>query len=133
MRQGRFPPSGKDAAVKPQSSGHRGSTAHHTMIHLLTEESGAAPQPPGKFPLGRIVATPGALAVIPHEEMHSALRRHHRGDWGDVCPQDREENERSLGDGSRLFSVFRTKAGVKFYIITEHTRDVTTCLLPDEY
>jgi hypothetical protein len=38
-----------------------------------------------------------------------------------------------LAEGDRLLSVFRTKAGVKFYIITEHDRSATTVLLPDEY
>ena len=46
---------------------------------------------------------------------------------------DREENERSLREGCRLMSVYRTTACVKFYIITEHDRSVTTVLLPDEY
>jgi len=102
------------------------------MIHLLTDEPADAP-PPGKFPLGLIVATPGALAAVPSEQMQATLRRHHDGDWGDLCEADRQENERSLSDGSRLLSVFRTKAGVKFYIITESDRSVTTALLPDEY
>lgn len=89
--------------------------------------------PPGKFPLGRIVATSGALAAVPPEEMQSALRRHHSGDWGELCEADRHENERSLSDGCRLMSVYHTKAGVKFYIITEGDRATTTALLPDEY
>ncbi len=103
------------------------------MIHLLTDQSGAAPAPAGKFPLGRIVATPGVLAAVPPDEMQSALRRNHRGDWGELCAADRSENERSLGDGCRLMSVYHTKAGVKFYIITEGDRSTTTALLPDEY
>ena len=116
------------------ATGKRGSNAHHHMIHLTTDEPGAAsPQPPGKFPLGRVVATPGVLAAVPNDEMQLALSRHHHGDWGDVCEHDRVENERSLLDGSRIFSVYRTKAGVKFYIITEAGREVTTALLPDEY
>lgn len=86
-----------------------------------------------RFPLGRVVATPGAIAAVPPEEMQSALRRHHAGDWGELCKEDRNENERSLCDGCRLMSVYHTKAGVKFYIITEGDRRATTALLPDEY
>ncbi len=70
------------------------------------------------------------------EDFHLTLFhefRHHSGDWGDVCEEDQQENERSLHAGSRLLSVFRTKAGVKFYIITEHDRSVTTVLLPEGY
>jgi len=103
------------------------------MIHLTTDETGAPQAPEGKFPLGHTVATPGAIATVPKDEMQAALFRHHHGDWGDVCQNDRLENERSLHDGSRLLSVFHTKAGTKFYIITEHDRSVTTVLLPEEY
>ena len=104
------------------------------MIHLTTDELAGAPAPKlGKFPLGRIVATLGAIAVIPNEELLNALSRHHHGDWGDLCEHDRQENERSLLDGCRLMSVYHSKAGVKFYIITESDRRTTTALLPDEY
>jgi len=102
------------------------------MIHSTDYEPGAQP-PAEKFPLGRIVTTPGALADVPADEIQSAIARHHHGDWGDVCKADRQENERRLLDGCLLFSVFHTKAGVKFYVITEHDLYVTTILLPDEY
>lgn len=102
------------------------------MIHLTAYEPGAQP-PPEKFPLGRVVATPGVLAKVPDDEIQSALSRHHHGDWGEVCKADWRANEQGLAEGDRLHSVFRTKAGVKFYIITEHDRSATTVLLPDEY
>ena len=35
-----------------------------------------------RFPLGRTVATPGALAL--GIDLASYLRRHHCGDWGDL-------------------------------------------------
>lgn len=103
------------------------------MIHLTTYEPGATQPPEGKFPLGRTVTTPGALADVLAEEMQAALFRHHHGDWGDVGEDDWQENERSLREGFRLLSIFHTKAGVKFYIITEHDRSATTVLLPEEY
>lgn len=103
------------------------------MIHLLTDQPGAAAPRPGKFPLGQIVATPGALEAVPPDEMHAALSHHHHGEWGDIGEEDRQENERSLRDGCRVLSVFHTKGGVKFYVITEHDRSVTTVLLPEEY
>jgi len=88
---------------------------------------------PGLFPLGALVATPGALEQVPHEERLIALSRHARGDWGDIDPEDRAENELSLREGFRLFSVYYTENKVKFWIITEADRSVTTILLPDEY
>ena len=86
-----------------------------------------------KFSLGLIVATQGALAAVASDEMQAALRRHHSGEWGDLCEDDHRENERGLREGFRLVSVYRTKDGVKFYVITEHDRSVTTVLLPEEY
>lgn len=98
------------------------------------------------FPLGHVVATPGAIeALAEHygnrwrEGAHGLLRRHQRGDWGDICPEDRGLNERSLEDGTRLLSVYKLPqrvpgaCPVKLWIITEADRSATTLLLPDEY
>jgi hypothetical protein len=79
------------------------------------------------------VATPGALEALSREEITEALSRHHRGDWGEVGPQDWQENEMSLREGFRLFSVYRTAKGEKFWVITEADRSATTILLPSEY
>jgi hypothetical protein len=86
-----------------------------------------------KFRLGNIYATPGVLASIPHDEVIRALARHLSGDWGDVDAEDREENDYSLGRRLRLLSAYHSRAGVKFWIITEADRSATTVLLPDEY
>ena len=86
-----------------------------------------------KFPLGRLVATPNALEHIPNPEIMAALQRHLTGDWGDVDEHDREENEFALTRSLRLFSVYRSAKGVKFWIITEADRSATTVLLPEDY
>jgi len=88
-----------------------------------------------KFPLGRIVATPGALEAIQEagQEPAEFLLRHQAGDWGDVCEEDRQENELSLKKGFRLLSVYYTAKGVKLWVITEADRSATTILLPEEY
>ena len=87
----------------------------------------------GKFPLGQTMSTPGALEAIPPDEMLRAMQRHAAGDWGDCCADDWAENELSLREGFRLFSVYHTAAGRKFWIITEADRSATTILLPDDY
>lgn len=115
------------------ATGKRGSTAHHHMIDLMSSESGASNPPSEKFPLGHVVSTPGALASIPHDEMQAALRRHHSGDWGDLDDDDKYLNDRALQNDSRLFSQYHAKSRVKFWIITESDRSVTTVLLPSEY
>ena len=86
-----------------------------------------------KFPLGEIVITRNAHQIIPAADVQQALVRHASGDWGDVCEEDRQENELSLQEGYRLLSVYHDSAGVKFWIITEADRSVTTVLLPDDY
>lgn len=86
-----------------------------------------------KFPLGRPLVTANAIAVIPHDEIVQALRRHLLGDWGTLDAEDWQANERALRTGGRLFSLYHSTAGVKFYVITEWDRSVTTVLLPEDY
>jgi hypothetical protein len=88
---------------------------------------------PPLFSLGKIVATPGALEYVPPADRVIALLRHSRGDWGDTGPEDSADNELSLKDGFRLLSVYHTESKLKFWIITEADRSVTTILLPEEY
>jgi hypothetical protein len=88
----------------------------------------------GPLPLGRIVATPGALQVLREEgeDPLNYLTRHRSGDWGDLDIHDRRENERSLKHGWRVVSSYSVGEGC-IWIITEADRSVTTILLPDEY
>jgi hypothetical protein len=87
------------------------------------------------FPPGRLVATPGALALL--EQLNKSplefLSRHLRGDWGDLCQEDKTENELSLKYGYRLLSSYQVTDTEKVWIITEADRSVTTLLLPEEY
>ncbi len=87
------------------------------------------------FPLGQVVATPGALRALEHAEQmpHAFLDQHVHGAWGDLDEEDWEANERALREGLRLVSVYYTSAGEKMYIITEWDRSLTTLLLPEEY
>ena len=75
-----------------------------------------------RFPLGQIVATPSVLAAVSPEDIAAAVRRHAQGDWGDLDPEDRATNNRALIAGSRLFSAYHAKNGMKFWIITEADR-----------
>jgi hypothetical protein len=87
------------------------------------------------FSPGRIVATPGALALLEkvQESPSEFLSRHLRGDWGDLCPEDKAENELSLKHGFRLLSSYPVTETDTLWIITEADRSVTTLLLPSEY
>ena len=61
------------------------------------------------LPLGRVVATPGALKLLGKSGKHpfNLLARHATGDWGELC--------------------------ARVWIITEADRSVTTILLPEDY
>lgn len=91
--------------------------------------------PEGKFPLGQIVATPGAIEALRRagQTPLEFLARHARGDWGELDREDQQENGFSLREGFRLLSAYRLKDGRRLWIITEADRSVTTFLLPEEY
>ncbi len=91
-----------------------------------------------RFPLGQVVATPGALDALAGAGRTPAefLARHAAGDWGDVGPEDAAENALSLARGFRLLSVYRYDPAdpeAKVWIITEADRSSTCVLLPSEY
>jgi len=88
-----------------------------------------------RFPLGRVVATPGALSALEKAEQLPAefLDRHVHGDWGDVPEEDKQANERSVEQGLRILSAYTTSAGDKIWILTEADRSATTLMLPEEY
>jgi hypothetical protein len=87
------------------------------------------------FSLGRVVATPGAIAALDEAEQapQEFLVRHITGDWGVVPEEDKKANDWSVTNGARILSSYLTNKGTKFWIITEHDRSVTTFLLPMEY
>ena len=87
----------------------------------------------GKFSLGQTVITANALEALQSDDVAAALRRHARGDWGEVCAEDAAENELSLKEGFRLLSAYTDRKGVKFWIITEADRSYSTVLLPEDY
>jgi hypothetical protein len=74
-----------------------------------------------RFPLGRTVATPTAMAL--GIDLASYMHRHHCGDWGDLDECDKQANEDALIHGG----------GRRIYIITEWDRSSTCIMLPEEY
>ena len=93
------------------------------------------------FPLGRVVATHGALETVPWPRLTESLARHARGDWGVTCPDDDATNDQALVDGCRVLSAYPIDPALPckgfgdncLWIITEADRSATTLLLPDEY
>jgi hypothetical protein len=85
------------------------------------------------FRIGRIVATPTALAKLTQHDILKGIQRHQAGDWGELSEEDKRENTLSLEQGFRLLSAYRAKDGSTFWIITEADRSVTSVLLPKDY
>lgn len=88
-----------------------------------------------RFALGRVVATPGAMELIESKALDSwaLLKRHARGDWGDVDEGDSALNDAALRTGERVLSAYEVSEGVRVWVITEADRSATTFLLPEEY
>ena len=88
------------------------------------------------FPLGKIVATPGALSLLARSGVNPAelLERHRLGDWGEVPPEDASENDFSVRNGFRILSSYRVgNQKARIWVITEADRSSTCLLLPEEY
>ncbi len=88
-----------------------------------------------RFYLGRVLITPGAMAALAESNQYPLefLQRHVSGDWGEVCDEDKSENELSIREGFRILSAYRTAKDVRLWIITEADRGSTTILKPEEY
>lgn len=88
-----------------------------------------------RFPLGRVLATPGALDLLDRTATNASdlLVRHQSGDWGDVPREDAAENEFSVTHGLRILSSYGVSSTERLWIITEADRSATTLLLPEEY
>ncbi len=96
-----------------------------------------------KFKFGKLMMTRGVNDTVAEDTefakfVTDSLKRHLRGDWGDVDDEDKQTNDQSLKQDSRLLSAYNDdrfpKHGVAtIWIITEADRSVTTILFPDEY
>ena len=93
------------------------------------------PEPQGKFELGQIVGTLGAVEAFERTGQNPVefLTRHWTGDWGDLEEEDKEENEFSVDRELRILSAYHLSDGTRVWIITEADRSTTTLLLPGEY
>lgn len=89
--------------------------------------------PIARFRLGRIVTTHNALEKLSPQDISEAIGRHQSGDWGEVPVMSKAANERALIKKTRIWSVYRSTKGVKFWLITEANRQTTTILLPEDY
>lgn len=94
---------------------------------LLSEE--------GLFASGSIEATKDAGEALIEAGVAGFMlvERHLHGDWGDISPEGREENERAIQSRGRIISSYKLGAGLRVWVLTEADRSKTTILLPEEY
>ena len=96
-----------------------------------------------KFPAGQMALTAGVNGLVAENEdfakfVTQSLGRHLKGDWGDVCAEDKKANDEAVKAGDRMLSAYNDDRFPKnwnatIWIITEGDRSVTTVLFPDEY
>lgn len=90
------------------------------------------------FKFGHVVVTKGVHADQAEDEgfaqeVSSAFLRYTRGDWGDLCDEDKHSNDQAVKTGEdRIPASYNTSKG-KLWIITEWDRSATTILFADEY
>lgn len=93
---------------------------------------------PKLFKTGQLVWTCGVNDRVADDKdftkfVLASLKRHIQGDWGELCKEDKQENELALKENFRLFSAYEQEGLPKIWIITEADRSSTTILFPDEY
>ncbi len=59
-----------------------------------------------QFPIGQLVATPGALDALETagQSPMEFLKLHVEGNWGTVDSEDWQANDRAVKEGSRILS-----------------------------
>ena len=89
----------------------------------------------GRFALGRILATPGAITAMREagESPLRLLKRHAHEDFGDLHEDDVRANLLAIRREMRILSAYVLSTGERVWIITEADRNATTILLPGEY
>ena len=91
-----------------------------------------------RLELGRLMQTRGINSASEessdfYKEVVVAFNRYTRGDWGEMCDEDKALNDEAVRTGGdRVLAAYETSKG-KIYIITEYDRSATTILFADEY
>lgn len=91
------------------------------------------------FKLGQVVMTAGVSNEVNPLVVMACIRRHSRGDWGNLDEHDKKLNDASVkyrekhGElRERLMSSYEFDT-FKLWVITEYDESVTTVLFPEEY
>lgn len=100
--------------------------------------------------INHIVTSDDTDAAGFRDFLGKCLARHHCGDWGDLCDDDKAANDAALTGGARILSAYTIPAPLnnagcpddKVWFITDASHDeypdpakrgITTILFPSEY
>ena len=86
--------------------------------------------PKALFALGDIWCSRAATEELPNREVRKCLGRHVRGDWGNLTKRAWSQNDRALKNGGSLASVYHTRRGMCFWIVTSSDRTKTSVVVP---
>ncbi|NUP08506.1 MAG: hypothetical protein HOW73_20850 [Polyangiaceae bacterium] len=93
-----------------------------------------------RFDPGRIVATPGALALVCRDALRAYVTRHVQGDWGALAQEDRTTQDTALARGvgpkdeARFMSVWHWGQAALWIMTDGSVPDrITTILLAEEH
>ncbi len=86
------------------------------------------------FALGELLITPSAAYYLPafYTAPIELIKRHQRGDWGDICEEDAIANQQAIIHQTRSVSSYLI-GDKKVLVITEADRSSTTVLLAQDY
>nr|DAV25288.1 MAG TPA: hypothetical protein [Caudoviricetes sp.] len=86
------------------------------------------------FELGSVLITPGANTTLNKDDVMTSLANHKKGDFGLVGQDIIDMNNEAISNKTdNVFSMYRDRQDIKFYIITEFANHHTTILLTNEY
>lgn len=93
------------------------------------------------FSMGQLVMTRGIADQVEEskefaEFVRKSLHRYIFGDWGDLCEDDKRQNDDAAANGDdRILAAYipPQHPELKIWIITEWDRSATTVLFPSEY
>ena len=88
-----------------------------------------------RFPLGVVYVTLAAMEALLRNEANltQLLARHQGGDFGEMCYDDRQVNEKSIKAGGRVLSSYPLSDDTVLWIITEAGWQQTAVMVREEY
>jgi hypothetical protein len=77
------------------------------------------------FPLGHVIVSPQADAVLSDYDIQDALCRHNTGCWGELDEFGWQANNDAVNSGRWLESRHRSRRGTWFWVTTSSDRSLT--------